>query len=216
MRARRTLRRLSRWLAATGLAGALVAPTASASVVDTMTSSTDWDPASIFDSLNNLTLTLNGLATNLATDISVTFSLRADTDGANENVIMSVDGFSFGTWLNDVLGDDTITGPAGDTGGPLANQNATIFTGTATIPQAIAGGLIADGSLSALFNFSGDVTDLANPPSTSQSLPEFASFRVSYETEMATATAPEPASLALLGLGLVALTLSASGRRRSC
>lgn len=73
-----------------------------------------------------------GLNINSTSDAAITFSVRGDFNTSIENVILSVDGFSFGTWLDNKLGNDTIIGPANDVG----NQYASILTGTAAIPLA--------------------------------------------------------------------------------
>lgn len=167
-------------------------------------SALEWDPSPIGNQLDDLTLSITGLDPAAASDLSITFKLRGDFDLSSEYVEIDVDGFSFGRWLNNVVGDDTIDGPVGDNGGPFSNQSAMIWVGTATIAQADLLPLIADGQLDANFVFSSAVNDLADPPFNSFEDPEFAEFSISYEA------VPEPTSLAIFGLGAIGM----AGMRR--
>ncbi len=146
-------------------------------------------------SLTDQTISFSGLNPNPTSAATITFSVRGDFNIPEENVLLSVDGFSFGTWLNTNLGDDTITGPANDIG----NQYASILTGTAVIPLGNFSGLVADGSLDFLFNYS-NIVGNANP---SSGLLDLAQVRVQYEA--AGPAVPEPGTIFLFGSGLVGL-----------
>ena len=138
------------------------------------------------------TISFNGLNPNPTSAATITFSVRGDFNATSENVLLSVDGFSFGTWLNDNLTDDMIAGPANDVG----NQYVSILTGTAVIPLMTFSGLVADGSLDFLFNYSG-VNNLG------ASLGDLARVRVQYEA--GTSAVPEPGTIFLFGSGLAGL-----------
>ena len=75
------------------------------------------------------------------------------------------------------------------------------LVGTTTIPLASFLPLIADGTLNAFFNFSSNVTDVADPPINNSELPEFAQFSISYEAREPDppVAVPEPGTLGLLG-----------------
>ena len=120
--------------------------------------------------------------------------MRGDFNSPGEHVVLSVDGFSFGTWLNSNLGDDTITGPSFDIG----TQYSSILTGTASIPLANLSGLLADGTLDFFFDYSGSVDDF-----NVASLQDLAQVRVQYEAN--TSAVPEPGTIFLFGSGLAGL-----------
>jgi hypothetical protein len=151
------------------------------------TSSSNWDLIGS-GGIDDLSLTVSGLPTNASSDLSVTFRLRADVNDGTEVAVMSIDGFSFGIWFDQNDTNDSIAGPAGDVG----DQVVTIFTGTATIPLATFLPLLADGSLTALFDFSTNVSNIVGLGGT-----EFAEFSGSYDT----APVPEPGTIVLLGFG---------------
>jgi len=175
----------------------LSTPSQAISIDETMTKNdAALGPSDGGSSLPAQTISFTGLNPNPTSDATITFSVRGDFNGDFENVLLSVDGFSFGTWLNNNLGDDTITGPANDEG----NEYLSVLTGTAVIPLATFSGRVADGTLDFFFNYSGGVTDFF--PATTFS--DLAQVRVQYEARDLNAI-PEPGTLLLFGSGLAGL-----------
>ena len=167
------------------------------SIDDTITKNdADLGPSDGFSSLQDQTISFTGLNPNATGDATITFSVRGDFNSQLENVLLSVDGFSFGTWLNNNTGYDSINLPANDVGVDYPSIN----TGTPTIPLATFSGLVADGTLDFLFNYSSGVTDFT-PGSIFQDL---AQVRVQYEARELNAI-PEPGTIFLFGSGLVGL-----------
>lgn len=157
----------------------------------------DLDSPGSENPIRDQTISFTGLNPNPTSNATITFSVRGDfgdvnaSDDANENVLLSVDGFSFGTWLNNNDTDDDITGPTGDAG----NQFDSIITGTAIIPLVTLSVLLADGNLNFLFNYSTRVTDFRGS--------DFAQVQVQYEAE--TSAVPEPGIIFLFGSGFAGL-----------
>ncbi len=145
--------------------------------------------------LADQTFSFTGLNPYPTGDATITFSVRGDFGIFLdfENVVLSVDGFSFGTWINNDDTDDEIAGPAGDVG----DEYGSVLTGTAVIPLATFSGLVMDGSLDFFFDYSGDVNDLVG-------FEGFASVQVQYEARD-TAPIPEPGTIFLFGSGLAGL-----------
>ena len=137
------------------------------------------------------TISFLGLNTNPTSAATITFSVRGDFDLFSESIELSVNGFNFGTWLDDNPGNDTIAGPANDKG----NQYFSILTGTASIPLANLSGLVADGNLNFFFDYSGAVGNAGD---------DLAQVRVQYEATD-TAPIPEPGTIFLFGSGLAGL-----------
>jgi len=193
---------------------------ADAGIITASTSESDWDAAPIQDLLDDIDLTLDGLAARIDSDLAITFRLRADLDADNEFVTLSVDGISLGNWLNENLFDDSIADAVSDDGGDFRNQSRVIFEGTATLSQAQAQSILADGFLVATFDFSDEVNDLAPPTLNGFEQPEFAEFSISYNATNSTVPEPSSMMIALSACGLAFLrrrkrTPDSKGRRSS-
>lgn len=203
------LRRLSmRLTAIAGFVGLLIliGGSTQAGTINASTSATNWDAAPLLDELDDIELSLTGLDQRINSDLDITFRLRADLDGFDEFVTLSIDGIDFGNWLNEDLADDVIADIVNDDGGPIGNQSRVIFEGTTSITQSQAASILADGLLVATFDFSDDVNDVADPPLNGFEFAEFAEFSVSYSV------VPEPSSM-MLALSAGGLTLVRRRRR---
>lgn len=143
--------------------------------------------ADVFSDGADITLTFSGLDP-AASGATFTFTVRGDLNGASENITVSVDGVSFGIWLDNVLANDSIDGPLNDVG---------IFdvpnVGTATLDFATFAPLVSDGTLVVTFDTSADVLGIIGGVGNTQA-------RVQYISQV-----PEPGILALLGLGFAGL-----------
>ena len=110
--------------------------------------------------------------------------------GLGEYVDVSVDGFSLGRVFDNNSSNDAFNFPA-DRG----SQNTRTHTGSATIANSVFSGLIADGVLNILFDFSREVNFLGSVNRLSGSI----------TFDETPAPVPLPASLGLLGFGLAGL-----------
>jgi hypothetical protein len=180
------------------------AGTANAVAIDLTIAKNDAElPGDVNEALIDQSITFAGLNTNPTGGATVTFSARGDLNGVSESILLSVDGFSFGTWLDGDLINDTIAGPDGDIG----TQYETILVGQAIIPLVTLTGLLADGELAFLFDYDETVGNLTGGFSDLN----FAQVRLLYEA--VPGLIPEPATLTILTLGLAAL--GAARRRRT-
>lgn len=170
----------------------LVATSAKAGLIDA-TQTADDIAIGTANPTAELTLSLTGLSSSATTDATVTFQARGDFDARFEFIALSVDGFTFGNWLNSNSADDTLT-----SGTDIGNQYASILTATSMIPVVTLNMLLADAQLDFTFAYSSSVNQVVGTPCTSC---DFASVRVVYQTE----AVPAPATLALFGLGLAGL-----------
>ncbi len=143
--------------------------------------------------LTDQTISFSGLNPNPTSDATITFAVRGDFLGSGRNVFLSVDGFNFGTWLNNNEADDEIAGPTNDVGATYR-----FVAGTAVIPWVTFSGLVADGSLNFLFDYSNFVQNLSNTR-----LLDAARVRVQYEATAS--TVPEPGTIFLFGSGVAGL-----------
>ena len=189
----------------------LVLPSAAANatIIDVTLSKNDaeilWvsNPAAGNDSLIDQAITFTGLNPNATSNATVTFGVRGDFNGTSESVVLSVDGFGFGTWLDDDLTNDTITGPPSDVG----NQYQSIITGQAIIPLPTLTALLSDVTLAFLFDYDDTVGNLTG----SFVGLDLAQVRVQYD---ASSVIPEPSTLALFATGLAGLGFVGWRRRK--
>ncbi|WP_299475618.1 PEP-CTERM sorting domain-containing protein [uncultured Roseibium sp.] len=141
--------------------------------------------------IDNPTISFLNLATptSITGDAIFTFSVGGDLSAATEHIDVSIDGFSLGrVFDNDPTNDAfNFTNDQGADGG--------VFSGSATIAQAVMAGLIADGLLNLEFKFGTEV-NCCGPVQTLGGQIEF---------EEVMAVVPVPAALPLLMAGLALL-----------
>lgn len=148
--------------------------------------------------------TFSGLPTAVdSAGLTATFRVRGDFGGGTENLAIDVDGHSFGTWLNNITGDDTIDNPSDDIG----NDYASIISGSSTVAQGTIAPLLADGELVFTFDYSSGVGDRSGMPL------DLAEVTISYTT---TSYLPEPSTWfgVLTGMGLLVAARRRRGRGR--
>ena len=128
--------------------------------------------------------------TALVGDAVLTFSVRDDLDWRTEFIDVSIEGFSLGRVFDNRRNNDAF-----NFRNDVGTQYRRLHTGSATISNADFAPLIADGTLSLLFDFSNRVHQLRG-----RGRQLFGSITF---TEVA--AVPLPASLGLLGFGLAGL-----------
>ncbi len=158
----------------------------------TITQNNDQLPS---DPILDQAFSFRELNTNPTSAASITFSVQGDFDGDNDNISLSVDELSFGTWLNRNLVDDAMTRPANDRG----NQYLSILMETAVIHLVTFSGLVPDGNLDFLFYY---FSLIENAPNR---FGDFDPAQVRVQYEASSPAVPEPGATFLLGSGLVSL-----------
>ena len=105
---------------------------------------------------SSITITFAGLPTNPVTGALVDFTVKGDFNSSSEYIDISMDGLSFGRWLDNNVGNDSIAGPTGDAGNEYDSQ----IHGSVAVPLASLAPRLADGALAFTFNYSSNVTNL--------------------------------------------------------
>lgn len=173
---------------------ATAATTASAATVA-------FGPTTARGSGPNVTFSETVIPSDVIGDATFMFSVRGDLDWSREFVDVSVDGFSLGRVFDNNSGNDAF-----DFARDRGNQHRSTLTGTATIANSVFAGLISDGALEILFNFSSPVNYgpgfFGSGPSVSS-----LSGEITYTAAIDNAPAPVPlpATFGLMGLGLLGL-----------
>ena len=143
-----------------------------------------------------ITLTLD-VPTVTAGDAIVTIEAFGDFDSPEEAFSVSVDGFSFGNFLNTNEADDLFSGVAGDFGDQYSDYGRGAAVGTAIIGGTTFASLISDGQLVFTFTpLSVQINDLSN------AVEEYLRVSVAFD---APAAVPLPASAAFLLFGIAGL-----------
>lgn len=140
-------------------------------------------------SINGGIISYTNLIADTATvsDATFTLSIAGDFDSTNENVAISIEGFSLGIVFDSNTNNDAFDFTGDDYIG--SHSNYVFMTGVATIAQADWENIIADGLVSISFDLSSAVNCCSNPHA-------FTSGNISYDV-------PEPTSLAIFALGLI-------------
>lgn len=150
--------------------------------------------------------TLSGLPSNISGTADLTFTAAGDFGAVAENVSLSVDGKSLGTFLNSDPTDDAFDNASfGDVGSPAA-----IFgKRSATASNVDLGNALSDGELEFQYTFNWafhgwyQFIDIDNLPGT-----DFVRTDIAYETT-SPSRVPVPGTIALLGAGLIGLGVAA-------
>lgn len=134
---------------------------------------------------------------------SASFTLAAfgDFNGANtETVLVSVEGFSLGRYLDSNVGNDLFNNASfGDVG----TEYGTVRTATAIIDANSWSNIVADGIANITYTLDSNVDNLQDDPD------EFLNASITYDNS----SIPEPSAIALLGLGLVGIGFSNRKRK---
>lgn len=131
-------------------------------------------------------------------DATFTFSVRGDLDWRHEYVDVSIDGYSLGRVFDNNPNNDAF-----DFARDRGTQFRQLHTGTAVIEQSVFAGLVADGELDVLFDFSFFV-NLFRVGSVSH-LSGTITYDSAVDNSPTPAVVPLPASAALLAGGLFGL-----------
>lgn len=129
-------------------------------------------------------------------DAIFTFSVRADLNWFTEYVTVFLDGVSLGRVF-----DNNTSNDAFDFDQDRGTQHTRLHTGSATIAQSVFAGLVADGELDILFDFSREVNFQRSVRHLSGSI----TYDSTVDSSPLPAAVPLPAPFALLGAGLVGL-----------
>lgn len=125
---------------------------------------------------------------NTVSDATFTLNIAGDFDSSNENVAISIEGYSLGIVFDKNTNNDLFNFANDDY---LGNHNNYVnMTGVATIAQADWTNIIADGFVSISFDLSSGVNCCSSGPHA------FTSGNISYNV-------PEPTTLAIFALGLI-------------
>ncbi|MEL6571434.1 MAG: VPLPA-CTERM sorting domain-containing protein [Pseudomonadota bacterium] len=193
-------------------------------VAQAVTVTQTFDPSiNLDDGPGTVAFTLVGLNPNVESDLTIDFTFFGDLNGTSENFELFLDGASYGVGCDNNSGNDNFGINRSNGGGAGAadrcSQARNSLTDASVLVSAIdAIGLLADGALDIVFNFSStvnDFVDIRNGGETRSGVffgnVENASFgaggTVIYQASELASPVPVPPALPMLGLGVGALAL---------